>query len=122
MKQEKTLVKQYEILEGNRLIDEFMGFIIKDFDGAGIRRIENELQESPYYDWLPVKHLEYDSSWEALMPVVNNICKNYYDSQPQFEDDIITDNNIFRLSIMANIKDVWLSAVEFIRWHNNQIQ
>lgn len=99
---------QQEILEGNLLIADFMGideFVKSTFlvDGSSV--------------------LTYNSSWGALMPVVEKIERIGYEvwikanscwiyGYPETEITHIMDN--------PKIEAVWLAVVEFIKWYNKK--
>jgi hypothetical protein len=103
---------QEEIIEGNKLIAEFMG--------KKTTKIEYEKNESVV---CPVP-LYYDSSWDWLIPVVEKIelgarvdiygkaCKI---SQSQWTVDIAHINE-------KKIIAVWECVVDFIQWYNKQVK
>ncbi len=121
-----------EIIEGNKLIAEFMGKTLYD--------------DKPF---MPISMrtdgLEYDSSWSWLMPVVEKISDyhypNYFSSCPQgherepYEDCAfprtfgmrdkegnfmvrLNANQLFSASTL--IEATWLAVVDFITWYNQQ--
>jgi len=104
---------QQEIIEGNKLIAEFMGFL---FD-------ESKTDDHKFYSestqggWTSKRYVnpKYHSSWDWLMPVVekiNETCKN-----TGYVDDII----LFDLHIVGcAISDVWQGCIDYIRWFNTQ--
>jgi hypothetical protein len=99
---------QQEILEGNKLIAEFMGY--KQSVIIGVLFIhETKLN-------LTISELKYHSSWDWLMPVVGKIKEclkngNYIDTRTTFL-------TIQHLSIFEDIETVYAAVVEFIKWHN----
>ena len=102
---------QEQILEGNKIIAEFMGIKISHL-GVG------DLYRCPVTD-LPttVCELEYHESWDWLMPVVENISrwadvnKDKY-NEYFWKEPYHTDFLIFRMEI----NELWLAVVEFIKW------
>lgn len=106
---------QEEILEGNRLIAEFMGGKYGKGTHRGIKANAELLGKLPQHEiWLPIhgivrqdtielgkgKIMKYHSSWDWLMPVVEKIelysSPNYYKEKATTEDftvscDILTD-------------------------------
>ena len=118
-----------EILEGNKLIAEFMGGeIFTDFDGGykRVRNIEPNKKTSRYL-W----NLEYHISWDWIMPVVDKIEKKgciieisysivcmcricIIGKKYEKAFNIINDNN----GGIQPISAVYKSIVEFIKWYN----
>lgn len=95
-----------QILEGNKIIsgyDELKKDDYGKFFKNGIFKGYNE------GDFL------YHKSWDWLMPVVHKI----YDTT---SEDIQTFNGfaIFEYGLRTEMKDIWLSVVEFIKWYNKQ--
>jgi hypothetical protein len=109
-----------EILEGNKLIAEFMGLeegpeYVNAFDRDDLL----------YFTGGGYESAKYDSSWDWLMPVVekieclsctvtmvNNACCIFYTG----------DDREFSYSPLAvsKIEAVWLAVVEFIKWYNKE--
>jgi hypothetical protein len=102
-----------EIIEGNKLICEFMGLVGYNEKGN------------------PNEYGYYHSQWEQLMPVVEKIesldsrgidcritivkdtCDIYYDNKErQYEFNLWADG--------SKIKAVWQSIIAFITWYNSQ--
>ncbi len=101
-----------EILEGNSLIAEFMGIPKREQTGF----------EHP-------SNLSYNSSWDWLMPVVENIEGAGHTMHIVRFDVCIKENNTISSPticfIQGNIKKgkiivVYKSVIEFIKWYNNQ--
>lgn len=141
-------------VEGNGLIAEFMGAEYQKDWSNGIYKkpIPNYKftiapTEHASYNWSP-EGLQYNSSWEWLMPVVEKIQKVFHwdsenDKYISVEDFGIvytrrypTDMNVTRICICtklngamsefhhirkeskSKIESVWLAVVEFIEWYN----
>lgn len=114
-----------EILEGNKLIAEFMGWQLVE----GVTwesNWQNDKKEMVGKDFS--SDLLFHSSWDWLMPVVEKIesfdcksidcrfkieryqCKVYYN----------TVNMIYDRSNIgtSKINSVWIAAIRFIKWYN----
>lgn len=115
-------MKESEIIEGNKLIAEFMG---------GKYDKNTSFPIHPDDIWLPVhgivnfktielgkgKALKYHSSWDWLMPIINKIYESdwYYkwkDTSGQFEKEVFINTKF--------IDETWKQVVEFIKWWNEQ--
>ena len=105
-------MNEKEILEGNELIVEFMKFdkVGPNVDGQIYHCIIND-----FNSLLIPKTMEFHSSWDWLMPVVekiSDVCKPSSDSHYYWNSK--TDIRIFR-----ETKEVTYKAViEFIKWYN----
>lgn len=128
-----------EIIEGNRLIAEFMGY---DFIAENSHFIVRES------DYLEPYHHKFNSSWDWLMPVVEKIETLGYHVQigiatatagasntqcaviSKFTDFGHYDmyNKYFYppqygwSSKSTKIESCWNACIEFIKWYNNQKQ
>jgi len=131
---------QEEILEGNKLIAEFMGAKpCKNY----WREDALEHEDWEHDEWTnttreyfvtkihKVSELKYHSSWDWLMPVVEKIemdCKcdvhiyAHYNWKEPNRCAIYDwkDKEIASKSNDSKIIAVWLAVVEFIKWHNNE--
>jgi hypothetical protein len=100
-----------ELLEGNKLIADFMDWIH---------------HEDVQYDIYEMNNLKYHSSWDWLMPVVEKIeqsgwgCKMYLNGC-QFP---VVDQyaRLWPIAEKRKIDAVWLAVVFFIRWYNTVAQ
>jgi hypothetical protein len=104
-------IKQIE--ENNKLIDKFY------WEGFKGQRVSHN--PSPI-------NMGYHMSWDALMPVVEKISKDYdvsissvgmwacFISRQDFFDGEITSRGGFE----PMITNVYLSVVDFIKWYNQQ--
>jgi len=130
-------MKQEEIIEGNKLIAEFMGAIIdnktKDSDDPIF-----EFPVSPSKFNFPYKryHLSwfggfrefanneerYNNSWNWLMPVVKKI-SDFSDIDKHKESTgWYAHYGIESFLFEVNIEKTWELCIEFIKWYNNQIK
>ena len=90
-------------MENNKLIAEFMGSKHPKYE---------DMYRLPHAD-VYVGELQYDSSWDWLMPVVNK-CLNIYHIE-QMNDDL----NFKFYDSMGDIKKTYNAVVEFIKDQNN---
>ena len=106
-----------QILKGNKLIAEFMDI---EYDSA---------DETYHFDnWRGIEHLEYHTSWNWLMPVVEKI-ENITGGmligrmfcEIEYQDPIKRDLH-FKVRIASGVKinAVHGAVVEFIEWYNQQ--
>ena len=132
-------MSEQEILEGNRLIADFMQV---DYSGK-----EQIMWRPGAYIPFTEKCLRYHSSWDWLMSVVNKIenigsiveihgtrhalekinlhsCRIHYSIFNTVTDKYVADEIVlFRYNTKFNISKincVYEAVVEFIKWHNQQ--
>lgn len=107
-----------EILEGNKLIAEFMGSIII-----------NETVFRLNIPIIKVSELQYHKSWNFLMPIVEEISADYDFSIQFYDSDCIAyayRRNIEQTEICSSgnfephILNVWKAVIGFIKWYNLQ--
>ena len=101
---------QQEIIEGNKLIAEFMGH------GGGISDEWNN------------KAAPYNLEWFWLMNAVEKI--KDIDNEANIEDAALLDmfkkehegtgDNIFETSIFCHLEEVYNRVIVFIKWYNTQ--
>lgn len=97
-------MEQNEIIEGNRLIADFMGVKIGEDKYSWRPGVQEPLQEY---------HLAYHTSWNWLKPVVDKIYTYALAYPRQVE--------VFRrMSIVVDIVPCWSHCVEFIKFLNSQ--
>jgi hypothetical protein len=109
---------QQEIIEGNKLIAEFMGGIFET--NLPFTHTKHGWIDTPANDGKQIAQdydLKYHSSWDWLMPVIKKI----------HELDISIDNevgsarqyNVVGSSIgPVTIESTWQACVEFIKYYN----
>ena len=109
-------MKESEIIEGNKLIAEFMGAKWSKSSGY-----EFSMFASAYSNC--GKTLKFYSSWDWLMPVVEKI-ENIAQSQKSdsfFLSYIRNNYTIFDMKLTeVSIAAVWIKTVYFIDWYNSQ--
>lgn len=69
MAQNHLLAAAMGVTEGYCLIATKLGYVVKDFCVTGLRYIEKDRQNEPYYNWDMVYNLKYIESWDKIMPV-----------------------------------------------------
>ena len=126
---------EQEIIEGDKLIAEFMGNIYSknaEAWGIGNAKIEHKeltIQGKVYKNlvWAErfEKELKYHSSWDWLMPVVNKIESKGFDVfinglYCRITDCGLTDLEIESGETTSKIEAVWETVVEFIKWYNKE--
>lgn len=130
---------QEQILEGNKLIAEFMGWTYFGFNDERLtvdgvkyspgwkrRATSPERTKLSHRVYLCRNHtqLAYRSSWDWLMPVIDKI-GDYFNQCSNKEIVAIPDRakEIWHLKICApRISFVWQTVVEFIKWYNSNKQ
>lgn len=90
--------------EGNRIIAKFMGY---NLDYVPTER---------YVLVSPI--LDYDTSWDSLMPVVEKIKSMI--GNPTTLSFAAFNGDINKSLMTADIQLVYKAAVKFIQWNNNQ--
>ena len=122
-----------EILEGNKLIAEFMGGTFKNISSKDIavswvsihmKDDDVNFQEEDYPEkphngscW-KFNELKYHSSWDWLMPVVEKIEKTY--AYVDIKGCAVNISTIVETSAPTKIEAVYMACVEFIEWYNNK--
>ena len=99
--------KQHEIDMNNILIAEFMG--MQESNGEYYKKLYNS------GDWLPTNELKFNTSWDWLMPVANEIIKS--------RDEQNADWDLTELKYTlctTNIELVYKAVVEFINYYNKE--
>ena len=116
---------EQEILEGNKLIAEFMGWVPKNGD-LWVDESNNNLPQNEKPKCLTDRWL-YNSSWDWLMPVVREIEKLRYEVVIRCLDCQIFNRESSPAFIChkwsdTKIKSVYAAVVQFIKWYNSQSQ
>lgn len=111
-----------EIIEGNKLIAEFMGLEKREATAVVYER----------YKWTdnhlyPVQVLQFDKSWDWLMPVVEKIndiecCVLDINSRDTFiryiRPNLMYQVLLERTNAQSKIENSWQAIVDFIKWYN----
>ncbi len=97
-------MKDKEIIEGNKLIAEFMEVKIG---------VDTYMYRPGVTDLLREDHLSYHSSWGWLMPVAKKIQKLEIE---EFKRKKPVMNALFDIQI----ETLWDYTIEFIKWYNEQ--
>lgn len=126
---------EQEILDGNKLIAEFMGglwnvhsnkFGIGNATYCNYGKKKNVVRALNHY---AIEELKYHTSWDWLMEVIEKInclddfryrfyigkefCSVKFESQ---------DNDLFWAGERSTIFSAWLVVIQFIEWHNREIE
>jgi hypothetical protein len=105
-----------EILEGNKMIAEFMSL---EFIGGKFASFDPEKQT---FGGSTIKDLKYNSSWDWIMPVLEKIeSLNYRASITEFCTNI--GNEKLKISQWQGItkkENTYKAVIEFINWYNSQ--
>lgn len=123
-------MSEQEIIEGNRLIAEFVDYEKESFEDEPIRYyVHNHLictedinpwesSSEDWNSWLTTEEMKFHSSWDWLMPVVEKIEKTGH-MVNICEDRCSIDVEIDEFGT-TKIEAVWLAVVEFIKWYNQK--
>lgn len=117
MKASRTTMGKVELIEGNRLIAEFMGWRTKDVpDGFAFTK-------DGY--WMHCQQCYYNSSWEWIMPVIDGL-RSTKSNMPIVEISFclgVIVKMFYRgewHSYEGNeaLETIWIAVVEFIKHYN----
>lgn len=134
---QKKTMENKEIIEGNKLIAEFMGYKRHDRSIPSVGCKHWHIKTSGYFE---DEELQYHSSWSRLMPVVEKINKDgkykvrilfdangvngiygCYIDKIEWVNNYLQDERISGFSNIDNpIESVYKAVVRFIKWYNNQ--
>ena len=112
--------------ENNRLIAKFMGMTYGDLNDDSVM-----IQMTPKgNEVVPIELMEYHTSWDWLMPVVEKIEREYmYAVQPCWEHCIIDkagenteDFERIEVDSCDKLSATYGAVVEFIKWYNMKTQ
>ena len=122
------------IIENNKLIAEFMGFVQ---DKSFKVKLADGVNTSYYYykgdDMYLPETMLYSCSWDWIMPVVEKIEQSqnivgftiFGDSRNYYQVTIKQYQKTGRITISnvegkSKIEAVYVAVVEFIKWHNSK--
>ncbi len=123
-----------EILNGNKLIAEYLGAEILSQGGDGDYTGYYRFPRGTFYcgPAVPFEKLEFHSSWDALMPVWSKIKRWGMEEYGTFWKQSITKDyveisferfdstELFSDHAGVDITAVWKVVVSFIEWYNNK--
>lgn len=113
----KKMTEQ-QIIEGNKLIAEFMGLWESE---------KGYLYNPQFERGFKVDELQYDLSWDWLMPVVEKIEELNYDVNilggawciiKDVDPDRSEGEEIIDTSGLSKHQATYKACIEFIKWHN----
>jgi hypothetical protein len=80
----------------------------------------NTLEKTNEFRRVFARYLEYDTSWDSLMPVIRQI--GFLKSSPEVLLWIRNNKTIFDLDLTDVYIEVYLETVKFIRWYSDYIK
>ena len=108
---------EIEILEGNKIIAEFMGLHFHKRGWVDAQHIDGNYE---------CEDLKYHSSWDCIMPVVEKIEVLGYNTFLKGHDCMICSLEppyvkVVQCNNYSNkIEATWFAIIEFIQWYNNR--
>lgn len=126
----KPVLDAVLVKEGNKLIAEFMGATFRSYKDNRLPyyRFEEPIGETYAFKAMDLK---YHSSWEWLMMVVDKIesldkyCVIIRSASDDSHVHLCIIDNLFDDTAVcvsdrnsSKINAVWLTVIEFIKWHN----
>lgn len=128
--------------ENNKLIAEFMGLKSIDWYSDILKRSEKiwvrkEFNEDPTHKddysknskfdwenfWPQTNTLNYHSSWDWLMPVVDKCFSMRFEDTPGLREYSESINTLFdhlHCGLHSDINHVYRNVIEFIKWYNEK--
>jgi hypothetical protein len=103
------MIKETKQLADNELIALFMGW--KKSDGEDGVYHRGQWYNDKFEHLAQGAELEYNTSWDWLMPVVEKIGDLY----PEYPGRI---SDFMQLSIGSHIQQVYKDVIAFIKWYN----
>ena len=118
--------EQIDIIQGNKLIAEFMGAELEGtMKGKLVYGIKGPC--SGKTDFYYPSELKYHASWDWLMPVVEKIKELMYDQDMNVKGSlgnkikyVTLYTAIFESFQQVDINKTYTAVVEFIKWSNEQ--
>ena len=119
---------EQEIIDGNVILAKIMGGHYRHKYGFG-DQMGYEFTNDPYAQldkhntasWYSPKALKFHSSWDWLMPIVENIEKgNYGIKQCRKVVEIYFDDTkevIIKVKEKSRIESLWKAIIEFYNWY-----
>ena len=117
-------MKTNEILQGNRILAEFMGFTPLNKEHTVFSSNDFLYEREQENNWFD-RDLKFHTSWDWLMPVVEKIESLGYDAfinglYCRITDSGLSDFEIESLEVACKIEAVFSSCIEFAKWYKNQ--
>jgi hypothetical protein len=120
-----TTLTQEQIIEGNKLIAEFMGWHYNSKYNQWCMMEDLTILDGEEYagEWFRV--LKFHSSWDWLLPVIRKI-RDYLNNMPERPSkNHCCKGDLIEVDIQCalweiNIENTWQHTVEFIKWYNSQ--
>ena len=106
-------MNKQEIIEGNKLIAEFMGRCGKVNKNLFWVNIPGVL-------WVTTDEMKFNSSWDWLMPVIQKMFYMPFGDTPGLSDYFDKHMDEYSFGFHCPIKVVFNKVVEFIKWYNQQ--
>lgn len=130
-----------EIIEGNKLISEFMGMVRREPNKTyrlhQWYKPDNDLRKTGQFIGYD-DSLEYHTSWGWLMPVIEKMAKlklKYADSEQEYSPHpntfgMVDEEGNFMVRIYCSqlfhaptlIEASWLAVVDFLKWYTKENQ
>lgn len=108
-----------EIIEGNKLIAEFMGASFREYEQKKIKPYKTTIcyfeNGNCIFRSVSVENLKYHISWDWLMPVVATCLDKSNDGIDDWEWHY---ENIDDTFFFVDIESTWLAVIDFIKWYN----
>lgn len=127
-------MEQTKIIEGNKLIAEFMGGKYMPYTEGMFGHFDHFMFPKLQYDenFIKINDLQYCSSWDWLMPVIEKIEKQgYYTNILSADNDNtkhtihitpLDDDEQYTSWYNSKIEAVWIGVVKFIKAEINNVQ
>ena len=103
-----------EILEGNKLIAEFLGHKLDNNNEFDIEYVTVQ----GLWETCSINDLEYNSSWDWLMPVVDKIVNHINVNKITWLTRQEIFGNLYSAISTVNLNNIYLATTEFIKWYN----
>ena len=129
-------MKKEELLECNKLILDYMGFVKSSEDKDFCFYEHKGINLGLDYSYNPIKRdlievnfgCHFDKDWNWLIPVVEKIEIQSKELFGAYEDVIIngcgcgisTKDDMISIAATSKIEAVYIACVEYIKWYNEQ--
>lgn len=102
-----------KILEGNKLIAEFMGFTQKSYTP------DSEKMWCDAKHGLPVGQLMFHLSYDWIMPVVHKITEQIHNRSVPSSAIEVYVRKIATMHLSNSVESIYISVLEYIGWYNS---